>query len=86
MTRDFPLAPMSGLFLSLTVFLWALPVAFFAGHYPNNHNHPALALAPDGATLVVLGRGVARGFPLAELERAWTAYLTALGRRGYGPR
>ena len=31
MTRVFPLAPMSGLFMSLTVFLWCLPLLFFAG-------------------------------------------------------
>jgi len=41
---------MSGLFLSLTVFLWALPVAFFAGQYWV----PVPLMAPTGCFLVLI--------------------------------
>lgn len=50
MTRVFPLASMSGLFLGLTVFLWALPLVFFAGQYWA----PLPVVAPVGCFLVLI--------------------------------
>lgn len=50
MTRIFPLAPMSGLILGLTVMLWAVPIVFFAGHYVA----PLPGLAPVGGLMVTI--------------------------------
>jgi hypothetical protein len=50
MTRLFPLAPMSGLFLGLTVVLWALPLVFLAG----GTSVLAPVLVPTGCFLVVV--------------------------------
>lgn len=59
--------------------------AYLSGNLQTLHNHPAMYADSASGTIVVVGNGLRRAFPIAKAADAVKAYRNLLLDRGYEP-